>query len=557
MAMNQDARVKVDFATYFDGRALAQGTKQIDTFQKLINKTGKQLAGLYSISRIIRYSKTAVSSAFQESKAQAQLANQLKNVGLGYATITSEKWIQDFQTQTGIIDDELRPAFAQLARVTKDLSQTQELMSLAFDVAGGAGIDYASAVDILSQAYVGNYRGLKQLNLGISQAKLQTMTAGEVFTLMGDRFKGAGDSMITAGDRLNVMFSDLKDNVGAAIIKGLADESNIQSMNDMTKALKDMMPVVTFIASAFKELAKFASTTIQLFDKNSDIWRKVEGKAPKPSMIPKGYYESLKQGTKATNDSIKALTTTAKILKANTAQQAKTVALQKLSNLLRAAQRVFDNEAITLAAAAQGKLTEEERARLKLKQDIYDLEQAIAAGNVEQATKIGQTLLQDAELLKQLRGGMLSLNGLPDPFEVWLNTLREILATLAKLPTIPTNPFNLGINAAGFATQNGVQIVPTLGPDRVSSIYNYPVGVNPYRLAAMADGGIVTQATPAIVGEAGAEAIIPLDRLGQMSSPVINIQINPAVAGLIDVIQQQSASGISPIVNRVSSPYIA
>jgi hypothetical protein len=37
----------------------------------------------------------------------------------------------------------------------------------------------------------------------------------------------------------------------------------------------------------------------------------------------------------------------------------------------------------------------------------------------------------------------------------------------------------------------------------------------------------------------------------------VTIQINPAVASLIDVIQNQSASGISPTVNRVSSSYIA
>jgi hypothetical protein len=37
----------------------------------------------------------------------------------------------------------------------------------------------------------------------------------------------------------------------------------------------------------------------------------------------------------------------------------------------------------------------------------------------------------------------------------------------------------------------------------------------------------------------------------------VSIQINPAVAGLIDVIQNQSASGISPTVNRISSSYLA
>jgi hypothetical protein len=44
---------------------------------------------------------------------------------------------------------------------------------------------------------------------------------------------------------------------------------------------------------------------------------------------------------------------------------------------------------------------------------------------------------------------------------------------------------------------------------------------------------------------------------GFYSTPTVNISINPAVAGLIDVIQNQSASGISPTVNRVSSSYIA
>jgi phage-related minor tail protein len=39
------------------------------------------------------------------------------------------------------------------------------------------------------------------------------------------------------------------------------------------------------------------------------------------------------------------------------------------------------------------------------------------------------------------------------------------------------------------------------------------------------NGGIVTSATLALVGEKGPEAIVPLSRMGQMSSPT-NITVN-------------------------------
>jgi len=44
------------------------------------------------------------------------------------------------------------------------------------------------------------------------------------------------------------------------------------------------------------------------------------------------------------------------------------------------------------------------------------------------------------------------------------------------------------------------------------------------RTVKMADGGIVTRPTQALIGEAGAEAVIPLDRMGNMGQRVtINV----------------------------------
>lgn len=50
------------------------------------------------------------------------------------------------------------------------------------------------------------------------------------------------------------------------------------------------------------------------------------------------------------------------------------------------------------------------------------------------------------------------------------------------------------------------------------------------------EGGIVTGPTPGIVGEAGPEAIIPLDRLGDFGTGNIEVTINASGDGVADQI---------------------
>jgi SLT domain-containing protein len=42
----------------------------------------------------------------------------------------------------------------------------------------------------------------------------------------------------------------------------------------------------------------------------------------------------------------------------------------------------------------------------------------------------------------------------------------------------------------------------------------------------LAEGGIVTSATLAMIGEKGPEAVIPLDRMGQMGGSNVTINVN-------------------------------
>jgi SLT domain-containing protein len=67
----------------------------------------------------------------------------------------------------------------------------------------------------------------------------------------------------------------------------------------------------------------------------------------------------------------------------------------------------------------------------------------------------------------------------------------------------------------------------------------------------MATGGIVTDPTMALIGEAGPEAVIPLDRMGSMGGTYVTVNISGSVTterDLIDAITQgiynNQASGI-------------
>jgi hypothetical protein len=56
------------------------------------------------------------------------------------------------------------------------------------------------------------------------------------------------------------------------------------------------------------------------------------------------------------------------------------------------------------------------------------------------------------------------------------------------------------------------------------------------RMPAMADGGIVNSPTAALIGEAGPEAVIPLNRMGTMGGSTVNIVVNGSVTSEGDLV---------------------
>lgn len=113
----------------------------------------------------------AVKGAMEDAKAQELLANQLKNsAGANDKMVKAvEASITAMSLQLGIADDELRPAFSNLVRSTKDVERAQKLMAVAADIAAQTGKPLETVTIALAKAEQGQYAALKKLGVPLGE----------------------------------------------------------------------------------------------------------------------------------------------------------------------------------------------------------------------------------------------------------------------------------------------------------------------------------------------------------------------------------------------------
>ena len=184
------------------------------------------------------------------------------------------------------------------------------------------------------------------------------------------------------------------------------------------------------------------------------------------------------------------------------------------------------------------------------------LQQVLAAG-VDGGTAIAEEILGAAD-------GVLRANDLTSAMEKLADDMAKRAAgkyyqagidsatsfldgikdTIAKVEVILTKP-NLtaaDVVNAGIVAGEGLPSfnIPDISGFDMSGILS---GINFGMGTLMADGGVVTRATSIIAGEAGPEAIIPLDRLGSMGG--INVTVN---ASLVSTPEQIGSDIIQAIL---------
>jgi len=390
----------VGIAAEYKGKpAFQKANKDIFGLQAGVKSLAKAYIGLAGAQKAFRYSTQSIQAFAQDDKAARQLSKTVDNLGLAYEATNVENFIQGLERTYHVNDDFLRPSFAKLIQVTQSYTKSKELLTTALNASAGAGVDLTTTVQDLSQAYVGNLRGLRKYNLGLTQAELATMSFQQIQDKLNSTFTGqaslAADTYAGKIDALAIASNNAKEIIG----KGLVDAiTTAFGGGDIDKATANMEKMATFaadFAAALGTAIKYSGASLlgkvfgALSNKRNTLATKDRKYDPMSGNMPDMSPAALKTialRKKADADAAKRQKELAALAAKQTKALKEQTALAKAKAVLDKSNAVFNMDLIQNTAALQGKITEDETLRLKLQREIL-------LGNTDAAGKLAQELL--------------------------------------------------------------------------------------------------------------------------------------------------------------------
>jgi hypothetical protein len=448
------SNVVIDIAAQFTGKpAFKKADTAVDQLNKRTQNLGKTLTRTFGTAAVLAFGRASVKAFAEDDKAATSLGQTLKNLNLAYGSNigTVNGFISRLEQQTGVLDDELRPAMDRLLRATGDVTQAQELLGLALDIAAGTGKSVTQVSQSLQKAYLGQTQALGRLGVGLTKAELTSSSFEEIqqrlTTLFAGQATAAANTFAGQLDKLTIAANNAKETIGKGLfdaitaLSGGSSTAGIENINKLAVGiadtlknvglligkLEDFKPVLIAVgiaaAAAFLPMTTAIAGAIFLLGTlNKALDKQTFGKG----VIPKGMGNvSMTVSGQVDNKVLKTQTKVTKLTKEQAAAQAKILKDKKLSaaidkaNLaLNKGENVFDidkiqfNAALINQAELLGKTTNaaqilqiaNDTARLNVKQSILALEDAIASKDtaaIEAATK---KLNADLAVLNALTG---------------------------------------------------------------------------------------------------------------------------------------------------------
>ena len=394
----------------FDNKGLKKGKKEVSAFEKQVKSFGKVFAGVFSATALFNYSKNAVKAFMADEKAAKALELQLKNTGFAFSAPAVEYYIGNLQKATGVLDDELRPAFQQLLTVTGSVTQSQDALATALNISAATGKSVQEVSSALTRAYSGNTTGLSRLGAGISKATLKTGNMEKIMAELNQKFAGQSvarlDTYAGKMDLLKVSAENASEIIGKGLLDSLQVLSKDNSIENAGKAMEDF---ATDIANATYGMALLIAKTKEFLGLQGQsnnlggplsfipiigpLLETVAKYGATELAKPKSNF-SYELGASATKDIERANA----IIKGNKAR-ATELKLLKEKNALEALKMKYDTERIGLMLALNQATDEETRLRIAEKLAILD-------GNAAKA----QLYLADTELTFQTNQLANSMN---------------------------------------------------------------------------------------------------------------------------------------------------
>ena len=437
--------VDIIIASEFVGKkAFKEADTATSRLTKQVNTLAKSYLGIVGVQRLLRGAGAAARAFAEDDKAAKVLSQTLTNLGLGFgdnARIVND-YISNLERQTGVLDDELRPAMDRLLRATGDITKSQKLLSLALDVSAGTGKTLTQVSQSLQKGYLGQTQALGRLGVGLSKAELTSSSFEEIQTRLAVLFEGqasmAAETYIGKMNKLTVATNNAKEIIGEGLFDALAATGGggPGGFDTFTKAVEGASKAVAYLVKLVG--TNLGILSLFLTGRPGSATDLILGRTPVQSaggLTPQIAAELKKAA--AEKASAKARAALTKTTKDQTKAIKEQTALQKAGTL-------FDIEQTGIIAALKGKITDDERKRL-------ELQLAILTGNTAEASKLAGKLAYSQGLTQELVAYLKDLPNAKNPFSAWAGYLDAIEAQVKRI-AISGTPSTSG--AGGGITSN-------------------------------------------------------------------------------------------------------
>jgi hypothetical protein len=448
------SNVAINIAAEFTGKpAFKKAETSVDRLEKRTRNLGRTMAASFGTAAIVAFGKASVKAFAEDDKAATALGTTLKNLNLAYGSNigTVNGYINRLEAQTGVLDDELRPAMDRFLRATGDVAKAQDLLNLSLDVAAGTGKSVAQVSQSLQKAYLGQTQAIGRLGVGLTRAELTSSSFEEIqqrlTTLFAGQAQAAAETFAGELDKLTIAANNAKETIGKGLYdaisalggggtmaatdnidklaKGIAD--SLANAGEFIGRLEKLKPVLIAFgiaaAAAFLPITTAIAGAIFLL---GDLNKRLNEQSFRKGIIPNGMGNiSMTVSGQVDNRNLKNQKAITKLTKDQATNQAKILKDKRLQNAIDKANlalnkggEVFDIDKIQIAAALTnqaeqlGKATSSaqvlqianDTARLNVKRSILALEDAIATKDEAAIIAATKKLNEDMKILNALTG---------------------------------------------------------------------------------------------------------------------------------------------------------
>lgn len=207
----------------------------VDRLGSRIESAGRKIAAFFAVGAIARWAQNAYVEFAKTERAFSSIEAQINALGqtskLSSAGV--RQFISQLTDQTGIIDDDLAPAFNRLLLTFNDVNASQRALQIAARfAASGFGTVQSNAEGLATILQTGSVRALRDFGIKLKSVEGDTIDVSEAMRLIQDRFEKLPPKIEDAQTKVDTFrkaLDDMGDAAGSAMDKlfnGLAKSTS-------------------------------------------------------------------------------------------------------------------------------------------------------------------------------------------------------------------------------------------------------------------------------------------------------------------------------------------